>query len=77
MINFEALTARSDRYNSVMWNLFKGYLAAGEKYFVRYIQHQKYKHNDGDNIDKYKLMMLAHNRYTNLCIKDKWLSKSH
>ena len=46
-INYEALFARGDRCNDMMSNLFKGYLAAGEKEFVRYIQNQKDSYNNG------------------------------
>ena len=53
-INYEVLTARGERCNNMMSNLFKGYLAAWYKYCVRYIQHQKYKYDDGGNIDKDK-----------------------
>ena len=49
---------------------------AGDKGFLRYIQHFKDKYNDGHNIDKDKFMMLALNKHKNLCNKDKWLSKS-
>ena len=48
-------------------NLFKGYIEAGDKSFVRYIQHQKDKYGYGEDIDKYKLVTLALNKYENLC----------
>ena len=35
------------------------------------------KYDNGDSIDKDSLMMLALNKYINVCTKDKWLSKSH
>ena len=60
-----------------MSNLFKGYISAGDKEFVSLTQHQKYKYDYWDNTYKDKLMMLALNKYKNLCTKDKWLAKSH
>ena len=63
MINYESLTARGERCNDMVSNLFKGYLAEGYKQFMRYIQHQKDKCDDGNNIDKYNLMVLALNKY--------------
>ena len=74
-INYEALTAIDERYDNMMSNLFKGYIAAGDKEFVRYIQHQKDTYDYGENIDKDKLMALELNKYKNLCIKDKWPAK--
>ena len=43
-INYEALTARGERFNNMVSNLFKGYLEAREKCFVMYKQHQKDKY---------------------------------
>ena len=62
-INYEALTTWGERYNNIMPNLFKGYLAAGREYFVKHTQYQKDKYGYGENIDKDKLMMLALNKY--------------
>ena len=38
-------------------------MATVDKKFVRYIQHQKDKYDDGENIDTYKLMLLALKKY--------------
>ena len=75
-INCKSLATRGERYNNMMSNLFKEYLAAGEKDFFSYIQHQKDKYDYGENIDKDRLMTLALNKYGNLCTKGKWLVKS-
>ena len=40
------------------------------------MKHQNYKYDNGECIDKDKLMTLALNKYENLCTKDKWLGKS-
>ena len=37
-IKYEAISARGERCNDMISNLIKGYLAAGDKYFVRYRQ---------------------------------------
>ena len=76
MIKYEALIARGDRCGNMMSNLFNGYLAAGDKGFVIYIQHLNDKYDERDNIYKDKLMMLALKKYKNMCTKDKWLSNS-
>ena len=60
----------------MMSNLCKGFLSAGDKTFLRYIQHQKDKYDYGKNIYKDKLMMLVLNNYENMCTKDKCLAKS-
>ena len=61
----------------MMSNLFKVYLAAGEKHFVSYIQHQNDKYDDRYNIYKDKVMTLDINKYKNRCTKEKWIYKSH
>ena len=43
---------------------------------MSYIQQQKYKHSDVKNIDKDKWMLLALNKYKNMCTEEKWLAKS-
>ena len=60
----------------MMSNLFMGYLVAGEKEFLSYIQNQKDKCNYGKNIDKGKLMMLTLNKYKRLCMKENGIYKS-
>ena len=62
-INYEALATRGERCDDMMSSLLKGYLTAGEKESVTYIQHQKNKYEDRDNIDKDKFMMLALKKY--------------
>ena len=74
-INYEALTACGEIYNSMVYNIFKEYLKKGYTEFVGYIKHHKYKCGDGDDIDKNKLMNLELDRYKNICTKDKWLRK--
>ena len=59
-----------------MSNLFKGYLTSEDKYFASYIQHKKGNHDNGENIDTDRLMILALKNYKNLFTKDNWLSKS-
>ena len=75
-INYEALTERCERCNDMIYNLLKGYLAAGDKYLVSYIRHQKNNYGNRYNIDKYKLMALALNKYKNMCTKEKLLHNS-
>ena len=72
-INYEGLTARGDRCNYMVSNVFKGYVEAQDKEFVRYVQHQNDKYENSDNIHKDKLITLTLNKYENLCTKEKWL----
>ena len=57
------LTARGERFNDMISKLSKVYMATVDKKFVRYIQHQKDKYDDGENIETYKLMLLALKKY--------------
>ena len=61
----------------MMSNLFKGFLVAGDKYFMIYIQNQKDNYDNGDNIYKDKLMTPDFNKEKHICTKDRWLAKSH
>ena len=42
---------------------------------MRYNQQQEYRYNDGKNLEKYKLMILALKKYKHMCTKDKWLAR--
>ena len=44
---------------------------------MRYIKQQKDKYDDGDNIEKDKLIKLALNKYEYMGTKDKWLANSY
>ena len=60
----------------MMGNLFRGYLAPGDKDYVKYIQHQKDMYDNGDSKNNDNLMTLSLNKYKNICTKGNWLAKS-
>ena len=47
----------------MMGNLFRGYLAPGDKDYVKYIQHQKDMYDNGDSKNNDNLMTLSLNKY--------------
>ena len=53
------LTARGERCNNMISNLFKGYLESGDKSLFMYIQRPKDNYKYGYNIDKDKIMVLV------------------
>ena len=55
-VNYKALNAIGKRCDNMMSNLLKGYLAAVYKEFVRYIKHQEYKYDNGENTEEDKVL---------------------
>ena len=75
-INYEALSARGERCDVMMSNQLNGFVVAWDKAFLRYIQHQKYKYDNGYILYKDNLMTLVLNKDKNMCTKVKCISKS-
>ncbi len=50
----------------MMVNIFKGYTAAGDETFMRYMAQHKDAYDDGEDYTPEHIMSLALNRYTNL-----------
>ena len=58
-----SLSARGQRTEDLLSNLFKGYLAASDKKFIKYIGHKMEKYEEGEEIEPDKLMQLANNKF--------------
>jgi hypothetical protein len=71
-VNLEGLRARGEENNDIMVNLFDGYLMAGDRHFVDYIQVKKDQYEEGADIDADKLLQLALNKYENLVTEGRW-----
>ena len=67
-----SLHARGQRTEDLLSHLFKGYLAASDKVFVRYIEGKKEKYEEGKDLEPEKLMLLADNRFRLLKERDEW-----
>ena len=71
-----SLSARGQRTEDLLSNLFKGYLAASDKVFVKYIGHKMEKYEEGENTEPDKLMQLADNKYRLMKEKGTWNAPS-
>ena len=67
-----SLLARGQRSEALLTHLFKGYLAASDKNFVKYINDKKDRYEEGEEMDADKLMQLADNKYRLLKERDEW-----
>ena len=76
-VNVEGLHARGQTTDDLMTNLFKGYLAASDKKFVSYIEIEKNKYDDGEDVTWEGLMAKALNKYTVLKQANQWNALSH
>jgi hypothetical protein len=74
--NYEGLLARGERCNNIMIKLFKGYMAASDSEFVRYIKTKKDAYDDSGDLTSEALMTLALNNYEMLNKQDAWNAKS-
>ena len=67
-----SLEARGQRAEALLTHLFKGYLAASDKVFVRYINDKKDKYEEGKELSADKLMQLADNKFRLLKEREEW-----
>ena len=67
-----SLVARGQRSEALLTHLFKGYLAASDKTFVKYINEKMDRYEEGEEITANKLMQLADNKYRLLKERDEW-----
>ena len=74
--DYEALSGRGERCDVMMSNQLKVFVVAWDKAFLRYIQPQKYKYDNGYILYKDNLMTLVLNKDKNMCTKVKCISKS-
>ena len=68
----EALTARGETSNDILSNLFKGYKAAKDHTFVRYIEKKEDAYEEGAPMTYQALMTFAKNKYDVLVQKELW-----
>jgi hypothetical protein len=61
-VHWEGLKARGERCDDLMINLFKGYQAASDREFVRYINQKKDGYDDGSYLTPEQLMTFALNK---------------
>ena len=71
-----SLSARGHRTEDLLSNLFKGYLAASDKVFIKYINHKMEKYEEGEEILPDKLMQLADNKFRLMKEKGIWNAPS-
>ena len=62
----QKLTARGQTTQDLLVNLFKGYSAASDDVFTRYIEKKEEEYDDGTNITPNEHMQLAANKYKTL-----------
>ena len=70
------LQRRLQQSTNVLTNLFRGYKAASDKVFVKYIMRKEEEYEEGSPMNADALMNLAENKYK-ICLRcDKWNSNS-
>jgi len=70
--NQQGLKARGERTDDLMINLFKGYAAAKDANFIKYIDTKKDMYDEGEDITSKQLMRFALNRYKIRCRAQVW-----
>ena len=71
-ILIRSLEARGQKSEALLTHLFKGYLAASDKAFVRYINDKKDRYEEGKHMSSDRLMQLADNKYRLLKEREEW-----
>lgn len=72
----EALNARGETTSDLLTNLFKGYLAAKDEKFVKYIEKKEEYYDEGNNLGANELMSLAKTKWSILKQKHQWNTPS-
>jgi hypothetical protein len=72
----DGLTARGERTDDLLVNLFKAYRACNDEEFLNWAKRKEDSYNEGTNISPEELMSLADNKYTTLVDAGLWLQKS-
>jgi len=75
-INYEGLKARGEDVPSFIVYLFKGYKAAADDSFRKYIQNQRDSYDQGESMDHYTLMTRALNKYKTMLEENEWCAIS-
>jgi hypothetical protein len=71
-----SLAARGQSTQELLANLFKGYKAATEDVFVKYIEKKEEDYDEGHDIQPMRLMELARNKYKTMVEENKWKAPS-
>jgi hypothetical protein len=71
-----SLAARGQSTQDLLANLFKGYKAATDDVFVKYIEKKEEDYDDGHDIQPMRLMELARNKYKTMVEENKWKAPS-
>jgi hypothetical protein len=72
----EQLAARGENSPDLLVYLFVAYLAVLDKKFVEYVERQKDKFDEGEDITTTELMQVALIKYKDRKRSDKWLAAS-
>ena len=72
----DSLAARGETTQDLLTNLFKGYLAATDKVFVKYIRRKLENYQEGTNTQPGDLMLQASNKYKLLKEAGTWNAPS-
>ena len=67
-----SLAARGQKSEALLTHLFKGYLAASDKVFVKYITEKMDRYEEGEEMSPDRLTQLADNKYRLLRERDEW-----
>ena len=68
-----SLEARGEVTHDLLVNLFKGYKAASDNRFVKYIESKEDDYNEGQEITADSLMELAETKYRTLVESEQWM----
>ena len=72
----EQLAARGEASSDLLINLFSAYMAVPDKKFVEYIEKQKDKYDEGEEVTTKNLMQVALIKYKDRKRADKWQAPS-
>ena len=67
-----SLAARGQKGEALLMHLFKGYLAASNKVFVKYINEKMDRYEEGEEMSTDRLMQLADNKYRLSKERNEW-----
>lgn len=76
LLLLSALSARGERTEDLLVNLFKGYAAASDKRFVAYIGRRKERYDEGEDLTHEALMNLANEKFKSMKDEGTWNSPS-
>jgi hypothetical protein len=72
----DALTARGEKTEDLLVNLFTAYMACSDQEFLTWVKEKENQYNEGANFSPEELMTLADNKYNSLVENGKWMQQS-